>query len=169
MEKCYAISMKQFIASIFPKTIFRQRMQYVAVGVACLTIVVMIFQLFAFEKLPDTLEALQLGVPVLVAIAIVAIELGSLPFLLSMPLRASLRRVSAMLSLAVPIMWLELSVWLLVRGQEVNTGVLGSKYAMQPLATMIVALVWLVLVALCLWRMLESHEFRHKHSFVKVV
>ena len=158
MEKCYAISMKQFIASIFPRTIFKQRMQYVAVGVALWTVTAMVFQLFSFEKLPDVLEALQLGVPILVAIAIVVVELGSLPFLLSLPMRASLKRVSAMLALAVPIMWLELSVWLLATGQTLNTGLMGAKCTVEPSVAMMIAAIWLVLVALCLWRMLESRK-----------
>ena len=96
--------MKQFIASIFPPTIFKKRAQYAALAVGFWTIIIMLAQLFRFEKFPKTLESLGIGDGTIVAIAIVLLEFISLPFLLSMSRLGRLgRRISGACVLLAPI------------------------------------------------------------------
>ena len=84
--------MKQFIASIFPPTIFKNRAQYAALAAGFWTIIIMLAQLFRFEKFPKTLEPLGIGDGTIVVVAIVLLEFISLPFLLSMPRLSQLER-----------------------------------------------------------------------------
>ena len=111
--------MKQFIASIFPPTIFKKRAQYAALAAGFWTIIIMLAQLFRFEKFPKTLEPLGIGDGTIAAIAIVLLEFISLPFLLSMPRLSKLeRRISGVCTSLAPGVWLAISAAVLMSGGQ---------------------------------------------------
>jgi len=119
--------MKQFIASIFPPTIFKKRAQYAALAAGFWTIIIMLAQLFRFEKFPKTLEPLGIGGGTIAAIAIVLLEFISLPFLLSMPRLSKLeRRISGACTLLAPGVWLVISAAVLMSGGQGKVSLFGA-------------------------------------------
>ena len=137
--------MKQFIASIFPKEFFTTRANYAAFGLACWTVAVLVLQLFAFEKFPGTFGDLPSDAQTWLAVAIVAVELMSLPFLLSMRLSDVVRRISGMLSVLAPFIWIILSF---VGNGRVS--LFGAKLPATPaVCGAAVATVWLAVAMYC--------------------
>lgn len=137
--------MKQFITSIFPKEVFRTRANYAAFGLACWTVAMLVLQLFAFEKFPDTFRGLPSDAQTWLAVAIVAVELMSLPFLLSMRLPDAVRRISGMLSVLAPFIWIILSF---VGNGRVS--LFGARLpAIPAVCGAIVAIVWLAVAMYC--------------------
>ncbi|QUB37856.1 hypothetical protein EUA66_03800 [TM7 phylum sp. oral taxon 349] len=137
--------MKQFIASIFPKEFFTTRANYVAFYLAWWTVAVLVLQLFAFEKFPGTFSGLSSDVQVRAAVTIVIVELLSLPFLLSMRLSDVVRRISGMLSVLAPFIWIILSF---VGNGRVS--LFGAKLPATPaVCGAAVATVWLAVVMYC--------------------
>jgi hypothetical protein len=136
---------KQFIASIFPKEFFTTRANYVAFYLAWWTVAVLVLQLFAFEKFPGTFSGLSSDVQVRAAVTIVIVELLSLPFLLSMRLSDVVRRISGMLSVLAPFIWIILSF---VGNGRVS--LFGAKLPATPaVCGAAVATVWLAVVMYC--------------------
>lgn len=145
MEKRYTKDMKQFIASIFPKEFFTTRANYVAFYLAWWTVAVLVLQLFAFEKFPGTFSGLSSDVQVRAAVTIVIVELLSLPFLLSMRLSDVVRRISGMLSVLAPFIWIILSF---VGNGRVS--LFGAKLPATPaVCGAAVATVWLAVAMYC--------------------
>ena len=145
MEKQYTKDVKQFIASIFPKEFFTTRANYVAFYLAWWTVAVLVLQLFAFEKFPGTFSGLSSDVQVRAAVTIVIVELLSLPFLLSMRLSDVVRRISGMLSVLAPFIWIILSF---VGNGRVS--LFGAKLPATPaVCGAAVATVWLAVVMYC--------------------
>lgn len=137
--------MKQFIASIFPKEFFTTRANYVAFYLAWWTVAVLVLQLFAFEKFPGTFSGLSSDVQVRAAVTIVIVELLSLPFLLSMRLSDVVRRISGMLSVLAPFIWIILSF---VGNGRVS--LFGAKLPATPaVCGAAVATVWLAVAMYC--------------------
>jgi len=140
--------MKQFIASIFPPTIFKKRAQYAALAVGFWTIVVMLAQLFRFEKFPKTLEPLGIGNGTIAAIAIVLLEFISLPFLLSMPRLGRLgRRISGACTLLAPGVWLVISAVVLMNGGQGKISLFGAVAALPGVISLLLSGVWLAAAA----------------------
>ena len=145
MEKRYTKDVKQFIASIFPKEFFTTRANYVAFYLAWWTVAVLVLQLFAFEKFPSTFSGLSSDVQVRAAVTIVIVELLSLPFLLSMRLPDAVRRISGMLSVLAPFIWIILSF---VGNGRVS--LFGARLpAIPAVCGAIVAIVWLAVAMYC--------------------
>lgn len=140
--------MKQFITSIFPKEFFTTRANYVAFSLVCWTVAVLVLQLFAFEKFPGTFGGLlndAHDAQVRAAVAIVIAELLSLPFLLSMRLPDAVRRISGMLSVLAPFIWIILSF---VGNGRVS--LFGARLpAIPAVCGAIVAIVWLAVAMYC--------------------
>ena len=149
--------MKQFIASIFPPTIFKKRAQYAALAAGFWTIVVMLAQLFRFEKFPKTLEPLGIGDGTIVAIAIVLLEFISLPFLLSMPRLGRIeRRISGACVLLAPSVWLAISAAVLMSGGQGKVSLFGAVAAMPGVVSLLMSGAWLAAAAYLtakLWRL----------------
>lgn len=144
--------MKQFITSIFPKEVFRTRANYVAFGLACWTVAVLVLQLFAFEKFPSAFGGLPSDVQTWLAVAIVTVELMSLPFLLSMDLPRAARSISGVLAVLVPILWFLAGVYALLFGKPIALfGPLVSR--LSPSAYLILSVVWLSILVVCLRRL----------------
>lgn len=140
--------MKQFIASIFPPTIFEKRAQYAALAAGFWTIIIMLAQLFRFEKFPKTLESLGIGDGTIVAIAIVLLEFISLPFLLSMPRLGRIeRQISGACVLLTPSVWLAISAAVLMSGGQGKVSLFGAVAALPGVISLLLAGVWLAATA----------------------
>lgn len=136
--------MKQFIASIFPPTIFKKRTQYAALAAGFWTIIIMLAQLFRFEKFPKTLEPLGIGDGAIVAIAIVLLEFISLPFLLSMPrLGRTARRISGACTLLAPSVWLAISAAVLMSSGQEKVSLFGAVAALPGVVSLLLSGAWL--------------------------
>ena len=136
--------MKQFIASIFPPTIFKKRAQYAALAAGFWTIIIMLAQLFRFEKFPKTLESLGIGDGTIVAIAIVLLEFISLPFLLSMPRLSELeQRISGVCVLLTPSVWLVISAAVLMSSGQEKVSLFGAVAALPGVASLLLSGAWL--------------------------
>ncbi|MFC2575047.1 MAG: hypothetical protein ACFNUS_02865 [Candidatus Saccharimonas sp.] len=140
--------MKQFIASIFPPTIFKKRAQYAALAAGFWTIIIMLAQLFRFEKFPKTLESLGIGDGTIVAIAIVLLEFISLPFLLSMPRLSELeQRISGVCVLLTPSVWLVISAAVLMSSGQEKVSLFGAVAALPRVASLLLSGAWLAAAA----------------------
>lgn len=149
MEKLYTKDMKQFITSIFPKEVFRVRANYAAFGLACWTVAVLVLQLFAFEKFPSTFGGLSSDAQTWLAVAIVAVELMSLPFLLSMDLPRVVRWFSGVLAVVAPTLWFIASMHSLLSGESIS--LFGALVSQLPSSVyVILSVVWLGILAVCL-------------------
>lgn len=140
--------MKQFIASIFPPTIFKKRAQYAALAAGFWTIIIMLAQLFRFEKFPKTLEPLGIGDGAIVAIAIVLLEFISLPFLLSMPRLGRIeRRISGTCVLLAPSVWLAISAAVLMSSGQEKVSLFGAVAALPGAVSLLLSGAWLAAAA----------------------
>jgi hypothetical protein len=140
--------MKQFIASIFPPTIFKKRAQYAALAVGFWTIIIMLAQLFRFEKFPKTLESLGIGDGTIAAIAIVLLEFISLPFLLSMPRLGRIeRRISGACVLLAPSVWLAISAAVLMSSGQEKVSLFGAVAALPGVVSLLLSGAWLAAAA----------------------
>ena len=140
--------MKQFIASIFPPTIFKKRTQYAALAAGFWTIIIMLAQLFRFEKFPKTLESLGIGDGTIVAIAIVLLEFISLPFLLSMPRLSKLeRQISGACTSLAPGIWLVISAAVLMSGGQEKVSLFGAVAALPEVVSLLLSGAWLAAAA----------------------
>ena len=140
--------MKQFISSVFSPTIFKKRAQYAALAVGFWTIIIMLAQLFRFEKFPKTLESLGIGDGIIAAIAIVLLEFISLPFLLSMPRLGRIeRRISGACVLLAPSVWLAISAAVLMSSGQEKVSLFGAVAALPGVISLLLAGVWLAAAA----------------------
>ena len=140
--------MKQFIASIFPPTIFKKRAQYAALAAGFWTIIIMLAQLFRFEKFPKTLEPLGIGDGIIAAIAIVLLEFISLPFLLSMPRLGRIeRRISGACVLLAPSVWLAISAAVLMSSGQEKVSLFGAVAALPGAVSLLLSGAWLAAAA----------------------
>lgn len=136
--------MKQFIASIFSPTIFKKHTQYAALAAGFWTIIIMLAQLFRFEKFPKTLESLGIGDGAIVAIAIVLLEFISLPFLLSMPRLGRIeRRISGACVLLAPSVWLAISAAVLMSSGQEKVSLFGAVAALPGVVSLLLSGAWL--------------------------
>lgn len=104
----------------------------VALFYAALLVVMVVGQLFSFEKFIPLIESFGLpgghGTATAVAGMIVVSEVFALPFLLRMWVSPLLRVVSMVLGWAVPFMWIVLTVWMNTAATMTqNVGIFGTK------------------------------------------
>ncbi len=109
----------------------------IAYGYAFILIVLVLCQLFTFDKFLTLLESFWLpgGAPIahLVGGVIVTSEVFALPFLLRLDLSPLMRVISMVLGWFVPLMWLKLALWLLLTTNTVsNFGLLGTLVVLTP-------------------------------------
>ena len=109
----------------------------------------LVLQLFAFEKFPDTFRGLPSDAQTWLAVAIVAVELMSLPFLLSMNLPRVVRRFSGVMAVVAPTLWFIASVYALLSGESI--ALFGALVSRLPSSVYVVlSVVWLSILAVCL-------------------
>jgi hypothetical protein len=102
--------------------------QAAGVGLAGLIIVMVVAQLFTFEKFPDVVVAMALpygdAFAQFRAASIVTLEVAALPFLLSMRLSRLARIISMIAGWMVIAAWTFVALW--TYGFDVNSGFLGA-------------------------------------------
>lgn len=117
-----------------PRTKESRQVAYVY---AAVLIIIVLCQLFSFEKFLVLLEGFNLpGGDVmahLVGGLIVISEVFALPFLLELDLSTLMRVVSMVFSWIVPAFWLKLALWLvLTTNTATNIGILGTVVSVIP-------------------------------------
>ena len=126
--------MKEFIVSIFPAE-FKHNVAYWRGFILGLVILILaVTQLFRFEEFPGIIKAMHLsGFGVtnwVLAIAIPALEIASIPYLISMRVPERLRAASKWSGLAVCAVWIVLTIWTsLYMGGSVQSGLFGGTIA----------------------------------------
>lgn len=116
---------------------------------AAILVIMLIGQLFAFEKFIPLIQGYWLpggyGTAVLVACCITIAEVFALPYLLRMPLSPLMRECSRVLSIIVSIAWGTLTVYQFVTGDILeNAGILGTKVTVSPLLQLVGSVVLFV-------------------------
>lgn len=97
---------------------------YQAIALAAIYIVMIVAQLFHFEKVPAIYSAY--GLPgEIIASLVVVIQVAALPFLLMLRTSPLMRRVSAIAALLAPTWWWLWGIWLTFNSGY-QTGLLGS-------------------------------------------
>jgi hypothetical protein len=100
---------------------------------AGMLLIMIVTQLFSFEKFPDVITTLSLSsdsYSKLWAACIVLFEVAALPFLLSMSLSPAARVVSMFSGWMVTAWWLSLSLWIIGTGHGMgNSGLLGATFS----------------------------------------
>lgn len=125
------------------------------------TLLVLIAQLFTFEKFADVLRAYHLpgGEAVVVAMAVLIplLELLSLPFWVSMRMSTALRMTGHWVAIATPIIWLVLVGYRVVTVNEpTNSGILGATVPIATSLYLLIAIVAWGAIAYCVAKRLPS-------------
>lgn len=102
---------------------------------AAILVVMVVLQLFSFEKFLPLIEGYWLpgghGTATLIAGLVVVSEVFALPFLLRMPLSPLMRWFSLVCSLLVAVVWTGLGIAAVASDSAMtNSGVLGTKIAL---------------------------------------
>lgn len=108
--------MSSFIASVPGPAPRSSIAANAAILLAGIVVVLVLSQLFSFEKFPDVIRALVLpgvgdGYAVLIAATIVIAEVLAVPFLLRMRLSLSLRVASMLSGWLVVLWWIVVTIW----------------------------------------------------------
>lgn len=142
--------MKKLLISIFPPEFFRSPAYAQALALAMVYVGVALAQLFSFEKFPAVVHTFDLPggqvTTIIMAGLLPLVAAAALPFLLSMQLSPRSRRISGVMVVATPALWLVLGLWQMITVPHItNSGLFG--------ATLITSGgLWLVLfAALWLW------------------
>ena len=129
----------------------------VALGYAVILVVMVILQLFSFEKFIPLMQDYRLpgghGTATLVACVIVFCEVFALPFLLRMRVSPLMRWFSLACGIIVPLLWTWLAVTVLMAENTLtNSGMLGTKLAVPAgAAQLILSLILFALAAYSTW------------------
>lgn len=130
----------------------------VAWGYAGVLVVMVVGQLFAFEKFIPALQ--DYGVThaeaVVVASAIVVLEVLSLPFLLRMPLSPLMRLMSGTFSTMVALLWLIVSVSVI--GDDANGLLFGTKVHISTTLQLVLSLLLVVVSSYTAYGLKLGHD-----------
>ena len=107
------------------------KLRFSSAGLAAIITVMVVAQLFTFEKFPDVIgQLLQTDDEVLInalAAVVVIVEVTAIPFLLFMPLSPAMRLLSMISG------WLTIAIWIgfitfgsVKASEAINSGVLGA-------------------------------------------
>jgi hypothetical protein len=126
--------------------------QFFAYFYAFILLIFALTQLFTFDGFLKLIESFGVTggavTAYLIGSSIVISEVFALPFLLEMKLRPLIRKVSLVLGLLVPILWLILSIWVVLFADNVeNIGFLGTKFSISPGIFSIAASLFIGLLA----------------------
>ncbi len=123
--------MKQLVRAIFPKEFFDSPEYFRALWLAGLYVVLVVMQLFRFEKLLPIVESFRLPGGTIVAAAVTVLlpllEIAALPYLLSMRISERVWRISRVAVLSVPLLLFAVYSYLeLVGNKLVESGLFGA-------------------------------------------
>lgn len=139
---------------------------FIAVIYAAVLVVLAVAQLFSFEEFTKILPPLLISLGGVTAAAaapvIVALEVGSIPFLLRMSLSTAFRWLCLLCSWLVPFFWLALSLGnLMGGGNDLSVGLLGDIIAVKGWVALAASLILALLSALAtysLWPISRSSK-----------
>ncbi len=122
--------MRTFAYATAAPKLKRKHDGYVGVGFACLTIIMLVAQLFTFEDTAPLIESFGLGggepFAKVLAGCIVIAELLALPFLLRMRLSPLMRMVSMVSGWVAALWWVYIALFSLAAGTSIaNVGFFG--------------------------------------------
>ena len=128
----YTRYMKHFFRSIFPRVFFESPEYFRALMLGCLYLLLLILQLFAFEKMYGIVSgyALPGGAPVAVVVTalIPILEFAALPFLFSMLVPSRFWRLSRAAAVTSPLLWVTIVAYLGLSGHDTAlVGIFGAK------------------------------------------
>ncbi len=116
----YTGTMKQFVRSVFPHEFYGHPAYWRAFALAMVFLVLIIGQLFTFEKFDEVTAGYDLPggffTSITLAGLIPLLEVSALPYLLSMKLSAKWRNVSRFAAIAAPAVWTLIALWLNITG-----------------------------------------------------
>ena len=127
--------MKKMMKHIFPAEFFTNPAYFRGLFLGLLYVGILVVQLFSYERFADVTTGFAFpgGVVVatILAVIIPALELGALPYLLSMKLSDKWRSVSRALVIAAPTLWLLITIWQNIADtvDRSNTGLFGGTIA----------------------------------------
>lgn len=130
--KVYTKIMKKMIKHIFPEEFGKNPAYIRGLVLAFLYAGLAIAQLFSYERFSDVTLGFGLFggrvTAVVLAVIIPALEIGALPYLLSMKLSDRWRAISCRLVVAAPVLWCLLALWQNFAGtvDRSNTGLFGG-------------------------------------------
>ena len=150
----------KFLAHVSPPSpIKTSESRQISLVYAFLLVVMVLAQLFAYEKFPDLIAAYELpgGIVTahLVAALLVISSVFALPFLLRMSVSPLMRFVSMACGWIVPTIWIVLGNSLTVFHPTIaNVGLLGARVTLLPgIWVLCVAIALLVMAAWASWGM----------------
>lgn len=138
--------------------------QVIAYAYAGALVVMVLCQLFTFDEYIPLLESFNLwggnAAANLIGGVIVVFEVLALPFLLRLNLSHLMRVICMLISLAIPIIWFKLSLWLLLTNNSVsNAGFLGTLVEITPGWWMVYACIALGILAIwAAWGLWPLHH-----------
>ena len=131
LSSMYTKNMKKHIVRSLPPEFLTHPAYIRAVVLAGVYLCLVITQLFTYEKFPEIVTGYNLpgGVVVgaLLSGVIPLLEIASLPYLISMRVSRRTRRLSKYAVIALPALWLCISIWLTVTADmTTESGLLGA-------------------------------------------
>jgi hypothetical protein len=127
----YTEDMKRYIQRSLPAEFFTHPAYLRALALGFVYLFLAITQLFTYEKFAGITELYLLPgdgfTTVLLAALIPLLEVASMPFLLSMKVSNRTYRISRVATIAVPSLWLLISLWLvLTADMTTESGLMGA-------------------------------------------
>lgn len=127
----YTVNMQQYLRQVFPPVFFEKPQYFRALSLGGIYLLLIILQLFTFEKFYPIVAAFDLpggtAMAVFVTGLIPVLEVAALPFLLSMTVSRPVWLGSRVAAVASPLVWLLVMIWLSVTGNTlVQVGIFGA-------------------------------------------
>ena len=126
--------MIEYIKAIFPAEFKHNRAYWRAFVLGMVMLCLALAQLFTFEDFPALIEMMRMlggtSMAWVLAIVLPLLELGSLPYLLSMRVNGKMRRISMWSGLVGSVLWLAITIWTSIKmGMSVESGIFGGTIA----------------------------------------
>lgn len=147
--------MKKLLHQIFPPEFFASPAYVRGLILGLVYLGVLLTELFTFEEFPGVIETFSLPGGHIIAVVLAGllplVAVAALPFLISMRLSHWSRRLSAVMVIAFPALWLLIGLWLNIAAPDAqNVGLFGATIPL-PVGWWLVvfALLWFWAAILC--------------------
>ena len=112
--------MQQYLRHVFPSVFFEKPQYFRALSLGFMYLLLIVLQLFTFEKFYPIVAAFNLPGGATAAAVLTGLipllEVAALPFLLSMRISQTVWQWSRAATVAVPLVWLLIMMWLSLTG-----------------------------------------------------
>lgn len=155
--------MNQYVVSLFPPEFLKRPEYFWALSLAVLFLMMAMFQLFTFEQFFSVVQSHSLPGGDLVTRALTyiipLIELAALPYLLSMNISTRMRQISRTTVLAVPALWIVVTLWTFLHtNSSTNVGLFGATISVYADWWALTYLALLVISAIVVYRELPPRH-----------